>query len=140
LAIGLILVNGESIFGLLSNSFGSTGIVTTPNIEVYRERECINEVSLLNWGVLTPNSTKTATIFVKKIGTIDLELNVSAENWAPENCIDYLNFSWNYSGITDPFSNAEPITLTLKISENIERITNFEFNILIIGTEVNQEQ
>ena len=138
LVVGLIIANMHSIFGLLSSvfTFGNTGIIKSPNINVYGESGCINEVSLINWGYLQPRETKNVTIYVNNTGNIALNLNLSTENWSPKNAETYINLSSDYSGEEIQPKKVISITLTLTVSESIKEITEFSFDILIIGTEV----
>jgi uncharacterized membrane protein len=136
-AAGLIIANSQFIYGLLASAFtlGNTGIVKSPNINVYSESGCINEVSSIDWGSLDPGASRSITVYINNTGNIDLRLSLNTERWNPQNATTYINLAWNYSGALIRPKEAMPITLTLTISSSTKGITNFSFDILIIGTE-----
>ena len=46
----------------------------------------------------------------------------------------YLTFYWNYSGQGINAGGVIQVTFTLAVSENIDGVTNFSFDITIVGT------
>jgi len=136
-AIGLVLANMNSIFGLLSAVYpiGSSGVVSSANINVYWESGCINNVTSINWGTLSPGQSKNVVVYVKNTGTVALTLALSTDGWSPAGAATYLALTWNYGGVQIQPNQVLAVTLTLTVSESIEGITDFSFTIYIAGTQ-----
>ncbi|MEM2922680.1 MAG: hypothetical protein QXF26_10255 [Candidatus Bathyarchaeia archaeon] len=137
LAIGLILANANSIYGLLSSVFsvGTTGIVKSANIKVYRESACINEISSIDWGFLDPGASKSVTIYVNNTGNVPLTLTQETQRWNPSSASTYMTLTWDYAGTKIQPNQVIAIALTLDVSETIQNITSFSFDLVITGTE-----
>jgi len=137
LAVGLVVTNAGSIYGLLSAVFpiGATGRVVTININVYWEVECMNEVSSINWQTLEPGASRIVTIYVRNTGDVPMSLGLSTDNWSPQNAEPYIGLYWDYTGGTLQPANVVRVRLTLMVSENAQGVANFSFDILITGTE-----
>ncbi len=138
LAVALVIVNMQSIYGLLASSlgFGNTGIVKSPNINIYLENECINEVSSIDWGFLEPGASKDVTLYVNNTGNIPLRLSFVTESWNPENATTYLGLTWDYAGSQIEPNEVAPVTFTLTVSNSTSGVNGFSFSIVITGTEV----
>jgi len=139
-ATGLILANANSIYGLLATtiSFGTTGIIKSPNIEIYCERECMIEVSSIDWGLLEAGDSVSRTLYINNTGNIELSLHLSIEDWTPTEAESYIYISWNCAGKPIQPSEIMAATLTLTTLENVNNVTSFGFSIRIIGTEVTE--
>jgi len=138
LTIGIVLTNMNLIYGLLSTVFpiGSTGVITSAGIRVYKEIECINNVSSINWQTLNPGQSKDVTVYVKNTGTVPLSLDFNINNWDPKASSSYLFLTWDYTGVQIQPNQVLPVKFTLSVSQNIQGITIFSFDIYLTGTEV----
>jgi len=85
-------------------------------------------------GILTPGSEEKVTVFTRNEGNTEITLHLATENWNPESAEEYIALSWDYDG--DPISPEQviEITLSLYVSESIEGITDFTFDIVIMAT------
>jgi len=137
LTIEIVLTNMNLIYGLLSTVFpiGSTGVIASAGIRVYRELECINNVSLINWQTLSPGQSKDVTVYVKNTGTVPLSLDFNATNWSPPGSSTYFDLSWDYTGAQIQPNQVLAVKFTLSVSQYIQGITSFSFDIYITGTE-----
>jgi hypothetical protein len=137
LTIGVVLANTQSIYGLLSAvlPINSTGIVASANINVYSDSGGLNEVSLINWGTLNPGGFGVVTIYVKNTGEVPLTLEMTNDNWDPESGETFFTLTWDYTGGEVQPGGLAPVTLTLTVSGLIQGITNFSFDVVVIGTE-----
>jgi len=137
-AIGLVLANMNFIFGLLSTVYpiGSSGVVSSANINVYWESGCINNVTSINWGTLSPGQSKNVVVYVKNTGSIALTLALTTDGWSPAGAAPYLALTWNYGGGQIQPNQVLVVTLTLTVSESIEGIADFSFTIYVTGTQV----
>jgi len=137
-AASLILANSNYIFGLLSTvlPINTSGVITSADLEAYWDSECTNAVSSINWGTIYPGGSKNVTIYLKNTGNVPLNLSLSTDNWNPSNAGTYLTLTWDYSGEQLQPGGVVQVTLTLTVSSNTQGITNFSFDVVITGTEV----
>ena len=137
-AVAVVLGSSEYIFGLLSTvlPINSSGVVTSADLEAYWDSDCTDTVSSINWGTIYPGDSKNVTIYLKNTGNVPLTLSLSTDGWNPSEAESYITLSWNYGGEQLQASEVLQVTLTLTVSSNTQGITNFSFNIIITGTEV----
>ena len=114
-------------------SYGSIQI-ETPGLATYRDAGCTTAASEIPWGTLAPGSSGEYVFYIKNEGTTSLNLFLTAANWNPTNARDYMALSWDYRGQTIGPNQVIQITLTLSVSQNINGIENFNFEITIMGT------
>jgi len=114
-------------------SIPSIGIVKTVGVEAYWDFACTNRVTQINWGLVEPNSTVNATIYLKNPGNAPITLLLSTENWNPSNASNYIALTWDYAGQTINPGAILKVNLTLAVSSNVTGITSFSFDILITG-------
>jgi len=138
LAIGLVITNANSIYGLLSTvlPIGTTGRVVTIDVDVYWESGCVNKVSSINWGELAPGDSEVVTVYVKNTGNVPMTLEMSTDEWLPLAAQMYIDLQWDYSGGQIQPDGVVQVTLTLTVSAIIDGIADFSFDIVITGTEV----
>ena len=130
----LVVVESNIVSGLSSTSvvLSSTGMLRSVQVRVFQEFS--SNVSTIDWGILTPGSEEKATVFTRNEGNTEITLHLATENWNPESAEEYIALSWDYDG--DPISPEQviEITLSLYVSESIEGITHFTFDIVIMAT------
>jgi len=112
-------------------SIGNQGTVKATGVGVYLDPSCNNATSLIDWGIIEPNSAKNITLYIRNEGNIAVTLLLSADNWAPLNASNYMTLSWDYAGQPIDPQDVVQITLTLSISPDIEGITEFSFDVII---------
>jgi hypothetical protein len=59
---------------------------------------------------------------------------MNATNWNPLNASDYISLSWDYGGQLVNTGELIPVIFTLSISDSVEGITSFSFDITIVGS------
>jgi len=116
------------------SSTGTIQIQTTPGLGVYSDSWCTTESTSIAWGTLEPGETKTVTIYVKNEGNSATTLSLQTSNWNPSTAENFISLDWNYNNQPISVNNSVGITLTLSIDDNITGITNFDFDITIIGS------
>lgn len=130
----LIAVESNFVSGLSSTPMilSSTGMLRSVGVGVYQGFS--SNVSSIDWGILTPGSEGKVTVFMRNEGNTEITLHLAAENWNPESAKEYIALSWDYDG--NPISPEQVIqtTLSLYVSEAIEGITYFTFDIVITAT------
>jgi hypothetical protein len=88
----------------------------------------------INWGSLNPGGSTTVTIYVKNTGNIPLTLSKAETAWSPTTTSSYIALSWNRDGTVLQPGASISSSLNLVISSSIVGITNYSFNVNIIGT------
>ena len=98
IATGLILT--MTTVGLLSanQTVQSVGEVTSVNVGVYADSGCTQNLTSINWGTLSPNSSATRTIYVKNTGNTPITLSMTKTNWNPANAEGPITLTWNREG------------------------------------------
>jgi hypothetical protein len=117
----------------LSNK-GNIGTLQTIGVEVYTDASLSSKVTLVTWGTLFPGTQTNFGMYIRNEGNTPVTLSQSVSNWNPTNAATYLNLTWNYTGQTLAAGQGVQVTLTLTVSENISGITDFSFNINVVGT------
>lgn len=113
----------------------NTGIIKSINCVVYWERDCLTVVTDIDWGTLDPNTSKNRLLYIRNEGSGNITLQLTTENWIPDNCTYYITLTWNYGNQVIVPDEVILITFTLTISANITGINNFTFDIIISGVE-----
>jgi len=123
--------------GLLSvnQTISSTGSVTAINVGVYSDSACTNELTALDWGTISPGTSETITIYLKNTGNARITLSMTTTDWTPANAEGQIELTWDKENANLNPNQETAATLTLSVSENIDGITNFSFNVVITGTE-----
>ena len=118
------------------SSSGSIQIQTTADIGIYSNSYCTIPLSSLTWGTLQPGGSQNIDCWIRNEGSTPLTLSMYVSNWFPESLAtsNYLVVSWNYDSTTIHPDAAVQVTLTLTVSPDISGITNFSFDISIVGT------
>ncbi len=117
-----------------SKKLGNQGTVTAVGVGVYWNANGTNAVTSFNWGTINPNSSESITCYIKNTGNQVLTLSMSASNWNPQNCTQFMTFSWNLSGSTLNPGQIKTATFTLAVSASTQGITSFSFDVTIIGS------
>jgi hypothetical protein len=119
----------------VNQNIGSAGTVTTsPNIGVYSNSACTNNMTTISWGSITAGGSTTQTIYVKNTGTGTLTLGLSATSWTPTQASSYITVSWDKQGAKLSAGQSTQATVTITVSSSITDITNFSNTISISAT------
>lgn len=123
--------------GLLSvnQTISSTGAVTAINVGVYSDSDCTNELTSIDWGTISPGNSENKTIYLKNTGNAQITLSMTTTNWTPASADEPVSLLWDKENVKLNPNQVATATLTLSISESIDGITNFSFDIVITGTE-----
>lgn len=116
------------------NTVSSRGGIKTIGVGVYSDLACTNRLSSIDWGLLEPGTGKNFTCYVRNEGRATVTLTQSTTNWNPSNTSQYITLSWNYAGRSIAVNEVLKVTFTLTVSASISGITDFSFEIVIIGT------
>ena len=122
LSIALSVVAGLTFTGLLQSSKK----VDYPDIVI--------KINSGEWGKIQTAGKSSRAFYVENTCGKALTLDFSTENWSPVQVQDIIHVSWDYDGRPILPGHGADITFTLvNISLNF---TNFEFDIVVTGTEL----
>jgi hypothetical protein len=124
------------VYGLMSASvyLQSVGTVKALGVGVYWDNACSQAVSSIDWGLAEPGAVKNVTVYNRNEGNAPITLSLQTANWNPANATSYISLSWNYGGDIIGANQVVAVTLSLSISSNIQGITTFSFDIVIVGS------
>ena len=132
--LGLSLVSQTFTAAQTHRTVSSTGSILTIGVGVYTDSGCNTPLTSIPWGTLEPGESQNIVCYIKNEGTSASTLNMYTSNWSPSIAEDYLTLTWNYGGQYISPDSSRQITFTLIVEENIEGISNFSFDITIVGT------
>jgi hypothetical protein len=135
--ITLTLFDGavtRGLEGLLDRvTLPNVGTVKAIGVGVYWDTSCSDHVSSIDWGMVEPGTTKNVSFYTKNEGTTPVTLSLETENWNPANASIYMSLDWDYAGQEIDVDEVIQVTLSLSVSDSIGGITDFSFDIIIIG-------
>jgi hypothetical protein len=140
LIIGLIIsalaLSASTLAVLTVNkNLGSTGtITTTPNLGVYSDSACTQNVTTINWGTIAAGTNTTQTINIKNTGTGTMTLSMTISNWTPTAASTYITLTWDKQNTQLSAGQSTMATLTLTVSPSTTGITTYSNTITISGS------
>ena len=115
-------------------ALSSTGsIQTTQGLGAYSNFECTSPQTAIDWGELEKGGSTSVTIYIKNEGDSPQTLSLVTSDWSPTSAADYLTINWNYDNQPINPNAVVQITLTMSVDPNIQGITTFGLNVLIVG-------
>lgn len=113
---------------------GSVGTVNTVGVGVYWDSGFASKVNMIDWGTLMPGTQKSHVVYIRNEGNLPITLSQTVSNWNPVAAASYMSLSWSYNGQTIYPGGAISVTLTLSVNSGITGISQFSFDINIVGT------
>lgn len=113
----------------------NTGSVKTIGVGVYSDIGCTDQVTSINWDVIEVGASKDEPVYIRNEGTAPMTLSLDTEKWNPANASSHIILSWDYGEEIIDVDVVVPVTLTLSVLDTIEGITDFSFDIVIIGSD-----
>jgi hypothetical protein len=133
-ALALSLVGQVLSAVQTSKTVSNTGTVKAVGVGVYWNFGCTNPVTSIDWGTLEPGQTENQTIYIKNTSNVQVTLSMTKQNWNPTDASTYITCTWNSEGKSLNVNEVTSSVLTLTVRNNITGITNFSFDITIIGS------
>ncbi len=133
--LALSTIGSVISFMQTNETISNVGSVKAVGVGIYWDSACTNAVSSINWGMLSPGSSKNETIYIRNEGNTTVTLTMTTSNWNPSNASDYIALNWNYNGQPIEVGVVIQATLTLSVSSSIDGITSFSFDITITASE-----
>jgi len=119
-----------------SYSIHTTGIVTSLEIKVYQDSTLKIELTSIDWGNIRAGESKAVTCYIKNIKNTPLTLSLATGQYLPSQSQQYLTTSWNYiNGTILNENQVVQVTIQLDVKTSIFNVSNFEYDIIITGTE-----
>jgi len=155
LLLSAALIGGVTVVGVLQSTerVGTSGIVTMPSppsppspppsppppeptiaIDVYSDSGCTLVLTTIQWDSIEAGSSVDRTVYVKNSGDGDVTLSLITENWDPVEALDDMVLSWDYDLSPLAPGAVVELTLTLTVDSGISGISNFSFDIVIVGS------
>jgi hypothetical protein len=138
--IAVILLSGFMLAQVMSaiqvsSTISNVGTLKlSADIGVYWDASFTDNVATMDWGALDPGATKSFSVYIHNEGNYALTLSMSTSNWNPSTASNYLTMDWDYNGQTVEPNEYVRVTLTLTVSQSITGISNFSFDINLVGT------
>lgn len=116
-------------------TFHNTSQIETIGVAAYSDSDAKNEIVTLDWGIMRNQTGAylTKTIYIKNIGTAQITLDISTNNWSPTDADTSFTFACDQDNtILNVGATTEAIlTLTLTAPATF---VDFSFDIVIVGT------
>ena len=112
------------------------GKVKTVGVAIYSDSSISDPLYSVDWGNLESGAEKSIECYIHNTGDFASLLTLETDNWSPAEATNYITLTWDYDGQTLNVDEVIQVTLTLTISENIEGIKSFFFDITIVGSGI----
>ncbi|MFC1487817.1 hypothetical protein ACFLRN_09050 [Thermoproteota archaeon] len=110
------------------------GEVRAVGVDIFSDFSFNNRLSSINWGILEPGANKYIECYVQNTGKTATILTLETDNWIPPESKKHITLTWNYNDQTLKIDEIIRITLILSVSKNIQGISGFSFDIIVIGS------
>jgi hypothetical protein len=115
--------------GFLDETSVAESVGFGKSIDVYWDVKCMDPVSSIDWGMLSPGETKDLMIYVRNEGESGTVLALNVYGWDPVVALNYMKVEWNYTGVAVESGQVVAITVVLIVDSRIDGITNFSVTI-----------
>lgn len=134
-ALSLLVITITSVAGVLmsTHQIANVAHLASVNINVYWDITCTQEVTFIDWGILSPGSDKNLLVYVKNTGESPILGSMNTSDWSPIEAENYISLSWDFGDKPLMQGRVRPTTFTISVSWNITGITTFYFTIIVIG-------
>ena len=112
-----------------------SAIETSGTLGVYWNSNCTTKVTSINWGNMTPGQEKTTTFYIRNEASSPMFLAGIDKNWNPTTAQSYIHFTFDSDDQKIQASETKTVTCTLTVSIEIASISNYSFDILLLGTD-----
>jgi hypothetical protein len=133
--LGIILTDA-AFHQFFSPPIQSTGTIRGIGITIFQGSTCTQELYNISWGAFIPGDNKTTLVYVKNTNTTTVTLAFITQNFNQIETETFLSLSWDYQNTILLQNDILPLSLTLTVDPTITNVTTFNFEIVIIATEV----
>lgn len=122
------------MLSVTTNTITNVSAVETEGVSVWWDTSCTNRTLSINWGTLNPGAVKSIVVYIRNDAMDAMYLTMSTENWYPKESY-YITFGWDYTARRIDPREVLPTKLILSVSHSIKGISNFRFDIVIVGSK-----
>jgi hypothetical protein len=126
-----MLVSGALVS---TKTISTTGVVSSANLGVYSDSGCTQTLTSIDWGTISPDGSVTRLVYVKNVGTAQLNLTMLKINWNPSAANGPVAITWNQEGAALAVNQVLTATLTLSVSPTVTAVSTFSVDVVISGT------
>lgn len=112
-----------------------SAIGTSGTLGVYWNSNCTTKVTSIDWGNMTPGQKKTTTFYIRNEASSPTFLAGIDKNWNPTTAQSYIYFTFDSDDQKIQAGQTKKVTCTLTVSVEITNISNYSFDILLLGTD-----
>lgn len=105
------------------------------NLGIYWDSNCITRVTSIYWGNMTAGQEKTTTFYIRNEAANPVFLAGIDKNWNPTTGQSYLHFTFDSDDQKIEAGKTKKVTCTLTVSVEITNISDYSFDVLLLGTE-----
>ena len=110
----------------------ANGTVVIVSVQVYWDLGCTVVMTQLDWGKVNPGYTYNQTGYVRNEGNVPINVTFCSTNWNPPEADEYIDFRCS-TEYDIALNEIRPLNFQLVIDSNIQNITNFSFDIVVVG-------
>jgi len=112
-----------------------SAIETVGTFGVYWNSNCTTKVTSMNWGNMTPGQEKTTIFYIRNEASSPMFLAGIDKNWNPPTAQSHIHFTFDSDNQKIQAGQTKKVTCTLTVSIEITNISNYSFDILLLGTD-----
>ena len=112
-----------------------SAIETVGTFGVYWNSNCTTKVTSINWGNMTPGQEKTTTFYIRNEASSQMFLAGIDKNWNPTTAQSHIHFTFDSDNQKIQAGQTKKVTCTLTVSIETTNISNYSFDILLLGTD-----
>ncbi len=123
-------------YSLVTKTLTTRGTISIPNpptivnMGFYIDKNFTIPLTSIDWGTLTPGSSKTYAMYLRNEGNVGLTLGISMTNVNPTALSSSLSLTTNYDGHIISPGEVFILALTLNVASSIAG-TGFTFDVAI---------
>ena len=108
--------------------------IKTIGVGIYSDQACVNVISSIDWGIVSPGSNVNKTVYIRNEGNSAATLALAVSGWNPSNSLTYKTLRWDYTGSSVSKGQVIQVKFTLGVSSSISGITSFGFDMTITAS------
>ena len=113
----------------------ASGTISAINLGVYSNAGCTVPLTSITFGMVTPGTQATQTLYLKNTGNIAENLTMTVNSWTPSNAGTYLTITWSPTLSTLAAGASTSATVTLTASSSAGALSTFNFNVAFTGSQ-----
>jgi len=123
------------VLSVITNGTINVSAVYVDKVGVYKDRNCSEPRSSIDWGTLTPGSVKSRPVYIRNEFEEPIFFILLTMDWTPPNASKHMKLRWNYTERRVDFNETLQIELRLFVDLDIKGISSFSFDIRVTGSE-----